>query len=236
MISETTLKTEVHLVVMTKPALPGRVKTRMIGNPPAGLDAHLAAQVHAAMLHCVAERTTQVYFSQYVMAIDGGRLNVPKAQPIDIPQAWDIRDQGRGDLGQRLDYVWRSLGPEPVVFLGTDSPDVPLAAIEAARTALTQADAALGPVDDGGYWALAAVRYLPELIRGIDWGTANVYHQTREAAQRAGLSVVDLPAWHDVDSPADLAALRLRLCNASEPALVRLARDLDQVCPPNPKP
>lgn len=163
------------------------------------------------------------------MAIDGGRLDAPDALPVALPGTIQTVDQGTGNLEERLNHLWRGLGDGPVVFFGTDSPDLPQEHLEAVAAALQDADAAVGPVDDGGYWCLAGVRYLPELLHGIDWGTPSVYHQTLQAARRADVRVAPLPAWHDVDTPADLAALRRRLTDATEPALQRLAQDLQAV-------
>ena len=79
---------------------------------------------------------------------------------------------------------------------------------------------------DGGYWTLAARAVPVALLESIDWGTPAVYDQTHAAARAASLRLVDLPAWHDVDDAADLTALRRRLADADEPALVTLATRL----------
>ena len=78
-------------------------------------------------------------------------------------------------------------------------------------TALREADLAIGPTPDGGYWTLAAGRYQPAVVRQIDWGSADVYDQTCQRAAETGLVVATLPVWHDVDRPQDVASLRLRL-------------------------
>lgn len=49
----------------------------------------------------------------------------------------------------------------------------------------------------------AAGRYAP-LFESIHWGTSRVLRQTRAAIRACGLSCHELPAWHDVDRPADL--------------------------------
>ena len=99
---------------------------------------------------------------------------------------------------------------------------------------------ALGPTGDGGYWTLAAGAYQPALVRDIDWDAPDVYDQTFQRAAEAGLTVCPLPAWHDVDLPEDVDALRRRLRDlphsvqsspTTEP-LKRLADRLDELCPP----
>ena len=142
-------------------------------------------------------------------------------------------DQGRGDLGRRIDHVWRAIGGGPALFLGADSPDVPGTALAGVPVALARAEAAVGRVPDGGYWALAGRRLYPDLLAGIDWGTPRVYHQTLEAGRRGGLKLVDLAPWFDVDNIGDLQALRRRLGvrpgRHPDAALDDLRRALDHV-------
>jgi glycosyltransferase A (GT-A) superfamily protein (DUF2064 family) len=242
-------------IVMAKPAVPGTVKTRLMRE--GGLTASQAAAVHQAMLDCVLERlaSTSKLPGPRFLALAGG--DKPAAESLsgnnetdarDPGQAeadadtqaaiaaarraahqhgWSIADQGTGDLGQRLAYVWDRLAAGgPVVFLGIDSPDVPSEAIEAIPAALAGHDAAVGAVEDGGYWTLAARAHAPALITGIDWGSERVYAQTRQAATQAGLTVTALPAWYDVDTVDDLHRLQQRLETTNEPALARLRERL----------
>ncbi len=223
-----------HVVVMAKPVVAGRVKTRLIGK----LRPHAAARVHAAMLECVLERAGLHVANgrrlNYFLALDHSILPSRGAAAeqrtgIHVPTGWRVIDQGAGDLGQRLRHVWRAVGGHTVVFFGGDSPDVPAEVLGSILPALERTDVALGPVDDGGYWTLAAREFEPRLLTGIDWGTPSVYHQTLVAAREAGLSMGGLARWYDVDQPADLTALRQRIDRTPDPALVRLRLKLDRV-------
>jgi hypothetical protein len=138
-------------------------------------------------------------------------------------------EQGTGTLGQRMDRLWEARGGGPIVFLGSDSPDAPAEALASVSTRLARHEVLLGPVDDGGYWTLAARRHAPTLLADIDWGTDRVYHQSLAAAEAAGLRAAPLAPWHDVDSPEDLERLRHRLARATEPSLIRLRHRLDRV-------
>ena len=223
-----------HVIVMAKPAIPGHVKTRLIGV----LTASQAAAVHAAMLQCVLDRVSHWIRHRSwsgVMAIDDSLPRDGSRPPDDqldlsIPPGWEVRAQGQGDLGERLGRVWQALGGGAVVFLGVDSPDVPIENYDQAIDALKHGDAAIGPAVDGGYWTLTGRRFDQRLVSEIDWGTAAVYDQTLRAAREAGLCVVALPIWHDVDTPGDLDALRRRIERRDDPALQRLKARLDVVC------
>lgn len=217
------------IVVMAKRPIPGRVKTRLTPT----FSPQQAAQAHAAMLECVLARLATHLPGQHFLALDS--QTVPPNQPHDpaldyeLPQAFHIIDQGTGDLGDRITHVWQALNQGPAVFFGVDSPDLPTQTLTTLWDALAPADAVIGPVDDGGYWCLAAQQLPPPLLASIDWGTPAVYHQTHQAARDAGLTLTDLDPWHDVDDPADLLALQYRIKPTHEPALTRLRQRLDRI-------
>lgn len=211
---------------MAKAGVPGRAKTRLI--PAIGPEA--AAAVHHAMLMCVVRRLERWWAGPRVLAMTGEGWE-RAAAGLAGGGGWAVVDQGDGDLGARLERVWRgeAVGGGAVAFFGVDSPDVPAEALEAMPGALDGADAAVGPVGDGGYWTLiaAGAERGAALLEGIDWGSERVHRQTHDRAAAAGLRCVDLPAWHDVDDIADLTAMRRRLIAATEPALVELRAGLD---------
>ena len=220
------------IVVMAKPALPGKVKTRLLDR----FSARQAAQIHAAMFECVLRRAQEHIPVgrpvDCVVALDGRLESSSICDDVvqwQAPTGWRQIDQGIGDLGQRLTHVWQTLGGGPIVFLGVDSPDVPVQALGSILPALDGAEAAIGPVDDGGYWTLAARTWEPRIFKGIDWGTSSVYHQTLAAAKRTGLKLTALTQWYDIDRPIDLKALCRRIEEAHEPALIQLRMNLDRV-------
>ena len=216
------------VLVMAKAAVPGRVKTRLTRGRGA-LSPDVAAAVHAAMLDTVLARLRPLVRGggAAVLALDDPAL----APDAAAEQGWTVVPQGAGDLGERIARAWRHVTGPAAVF-GVDSPDVPGETLNAIAPSLVRHDPLLGPVTDGGYWTLAA-RDLPlALLQNIDWGTPAVYDQTHAAARAAGLTLADLPPWHDVDDAADLAALRQRLTSidpAAEPDLAALADRLNRL-------
>lgn len=248
-----------RFLVMAKPPVPGRVKTRLTPT----LSPDQAAAVQAAMLAALITR-----LGRFVEAGDAElvlALAVPGPPGAALPRQATLEQhfaghpadlhallavdlhvvaQGPGELGQRIAGTWPA--DLPAVVLGADSPDLPkshlLAALRVAHPTAAAScpaghqspGAALGPTGDGGYWTLAAPRRRDALLGRpphppIDWGTPAVYDQSHHAARAAGLSLVDLPHWHDTDTPDDLDQLRARLAPSDDPALQQLADQLQRI-------
>ncbi len=205
------------LVLFTKPARPGRVKTRMIGR----YSAAQAAALHAAFLD-------DVVAALRLGARDGG---------FDLRIAWALDDadavpneptgdrltherQQGADLGARLYHGLRAAAAlhTRVAAVGSDHPELQATTVRDAFDRLSSvaaADVVLGPAADGGYYliALRATALDASLFEGVPWSTAAVFEATVARARRLGLTVALLPEAHDVDDAAALDALvdRLRL-------------------------
>lgn len=222
-------------ILMAKKPRRGLVKTRLYHRGP--YTAEVAAEMAWAMLHCTARRLAEC--GRLVLAVTPDGCGPELARRLEIPLVRTV-DQGAGDLGQRLSRVWRLVGADRLVaFFGGDAPDVPEVALGEIAPALGKTALALGSTGDGGFWTLAGRTYQEALFRGIDWGTSRVYDQTRQRAAAADLGVHLLPAWHDIDRPEDVEALRQRLRNQSghdstglidDAPLRRLAERLDVLC------
>jgi uncharacterized protein len=117
--------------------------------------------------------------------------------------------QPDGDLGARMLAAFRAapLGAA-LVLIGTDCPVLGAADLREAAAALSHADVALAPAEDGGYGLIAARRPLPGLFRQMPWGSDRVAALTRKRAQDEGLRLVELRTVWDVDTGADLERLR----------------------------
>lgn len=227
---------DVTPVVVAKEPRAGQVKTRLAQDGM--LDPETVTEIAWAMLRCTVHRLLPLC-RRLVLAASPDEAATMMARRLECTTA-ELVGQGEGDLGARLDRIWRTVGSQrPVAFFGIDSPDVPGEALAAIPRALAEHDVAIGPTSDGGYWTLAARRRQPRLLRRIDWGGDCVYDQTLARAREAGLSVRSLPLWHDVDVPEDLASLRRRLADpstgASESDATRaplgvLAARLEELC------
>ncbi len=124
----------------------------------------------------------------------------------DIP----VLLQGEGDLGARIEHVLRAaLKSAPVAMaIGADTPAVPSRLLESARAALQDADVAIGPADDGGFYLLA-LRHCPEgLLRDLPWSSVDTLHATLKRLRALNLRTRLLEPWFDVDRAEDLERLR----------------------------
>ena len=194
------MSTERHLIVMAKPPLAGRAKTR------------LAAEVGTARAVSFYRLSTERLLQR--LGADPRwrtRLSV-NARPGEDYACWArgvVRQrQGGGSLGVRMARAVEHLPPGPAVILGTDTPQVEPADIATAFAALGSADAIFGPADDGGYWliGLARRRPAPGLYDGVRWSTEHALADTRASLPK-GFQVATLRTLTDVDDAAGLSAL-----------------------------
>jgi rSAM/selenodomain-associated transferase 1 len=203
-----------HLLLFTKPAREGRVKTRLIGD----LTAAQAAALHQAFLDDLLDRLRGGPFRlTLAWALEPGD-EIP-AGPLP-----GVRQQG-ADLGERL---YRALAEAAadgaaVAALGSDHPTLPLALVHRAFELLEAgAEVVLGPAEDGGYYLIAlrsgliaprAGAVARRLFTGIEWSTDRVFPATLERCRELGLRLELLPPASDVDTPADLWRLAARMAD-----------------------
>ncbi len=137
----------------------------------------------------------------------------PEARDAMIEWLGDglVYEPQEGDsLGERMYAAFRKAFRDRrrAVLIGTDTPDLPPALIEEAFRSLKTNDAVIGPACDGGYYliGLSSESLLPDLFRGLPWGSARVFELTRRIFEEHGLNLCLLPQWRDIDGYDDLAA------------------------------
>ncbi|MBY0338120.1 MAG: TIGR04282 family arsenosugar biosynthesis glycosyltransferase [Acetobacteraceae bacterium] len=192
--------------LMCKPPRLG--KTRLA----AGLGQGAAARLAAAFLADAAALAEEVALRAHAARMAFHAPPDAGAEVAALLPGWDVRPQAEGDLGARMGAAFGALfaaGATKALLIGADAPTLPPALLELALS--HPAEAVLVPALDGGYCAIALRRASPALLDGIPWSTREVLAATRAAAARAGISLVELPGWHDVDEAADLPALRAGL-------------------------
>jgi rSAM/selenodomain-associated transferase 1 len=131
-------------------------------------------------------------------------------RPVHWPSGLGLKDQGRGDLGQRLQAALRAHARGPVMVIGTDCPDATAAQIAKALKALPRHGAVLGPALDGGFWliALSARRSrTARLDHGIGWSSPQTLTDTEAALDHRCVKIATLA---DIDTGPDLKAWTAR--------------------------
>jgi rSAM/selenodomain-associated transferase 1 len=194
-------------VVMVKAPRAGAVKTRLA--PP--LTRALAASLAACFARDTVGSARRVAGETIVAyAPDDGRAALESLFKDD-GLLW-LAQRGE-DLGARIEsaavYAF-ARGRGSVVIVGTDSPTLPPSYVERAFASLSsgESDVALGPTEDGGYYLVGLRQNFAGLFGNVEWSTPRAYAQTAENVARAGLRLLELPRWYDVDTPADLLRLR----------------------------
>ena len=181
------------MAIFTRYPTPGAAKTRLI---PA-LGAAGAATLHRRL----TERTVAVAHAAAIPF----ELWVTGGDPVAF-RAWlgdvTVRDQIEGGLGTRL---LAAAPPYPVIFIGTDAPDLSAIHLRSAADAVEAGRCVIGTAEDGGYWLLGLPAPVPRVFEEIAWSTATVAAETLARLSDAGHDPVRLPVLSDLDVPADLA-------------------------------
>jgi uncharacterized protein len=201
------------LCVFAKPPVAGEVKTRLA----ATLGPERAAVLARAFLDDTLE-AQRLPWAEVALA-----TTAPFAAPVPTLL------QGPGDLGARIERVLRAaLERAPAaIAIGADAPALPRRLLEAARLALAEADAVLGPAADGGFYLLGLRRCPEGLLAALPWSAADTCLRTLERLRTSGLKTALLEEWFDVDRPEDLERLRAAL-RAGELVAPRTAALLEQ--------
>jgi rSAM/selenodomain-associated transferase 1 len=183
------------IVVMTKEAVAGEVKTRLV----AKLGADGAAAFHLALVD-VTFRMAASVGRPVVVRLDARVPGAVASLARDF--GFEVLAQTAGSLGERL---IEALGNERRVAIGTDAPTIDPQWIADAMA--RPEPVVLGPADDGGYWLVGTARSTPALFESIPWSTPAVHATTLARARAADLAVGLLPRSYDIDEPADLVRL-----------------------------
>lgn len=138
-------------------------------------------------------------------------LAITPDEPVQRLGADFVVGQGEGDLGQRMTRLSERMAPGLLVFIGSDTPEVASADIEAAFGALETNDAVLGPALDGGFWLIGFTQsqrqHLP--FKGVRWSTPHTRADT--AINLAGKRIMMLRELEDVDDGASYRRWRQRM-------------------------
>jgi rSAM/selenodomain-associated transferase 1 len=187
------------LIVFAKAPVEGKVKTRLAKS----IGAQAACALYAGFLRDVCALAGSID-TRRILAVEGAPDH-PLLQQLALENGMEVRRQGPGDLGLRMQAALESALPACVI--GTDAPTLEPWQVESALSKVSSCDAVVGPSADGGYWLLGLSRPIPELFRDMPWSTVEVLPRTLERLH--GRRVAMLPFHYDVDTDLRLLIAHL---------------------------
>jgi uncharacterized protein len=152
-----------RLVIMAKSPLAGRSKRRLA----ASVGAISATRFYRSCLAHTLMRLARNPRWQTLLAVSPDSEVSARFWPRGI----ECLPQDHGDLGARMQRLFRTLPPGPVIIVGSDIPAIKASDIACAFRLLGNADAVFGRAPDGGYW-LVGLRRTPRLVApfaGVRW-------------------------------------------------------------------
>ena len=198
------------IIVFAKNPVRNQVKTRLIPF----LSPDHAASLYQAFLIDWCNGLSKISTACLVIAYTPPESlkplkNLIGREAIYIPQ-------GGSYLGERLISAARwacNQNYTKFVFVGSDSPTVPVRYVELALNLLESRDIVIGPSVDGGYYLIGfsmrgASLTIPAIFEEISWSTDRVFRQTLERIRSVNARLGLLPLWYDVDTPEALQLLR----------------------------
>lgn len=189
------------IIVMAKRPELGKCKTRLAQ----GIGDQQALNVYRLLLANTLDQVEASSLPVFLFLTGEGIM--------EFPENFAIRDQGNGDLGDRMkdafDHVFEQ-GFQNAIMIGTDCYELSSQHIAEAKKHLENvADVVLGPSEDGGYY-LIGMNGMHDLFDGIAWSTPQVFTQSLEKIDQLGLTLATLEELNDIDTLEDLRRSTLR--------------------------
>ncbi len=193
-----------HLVIMAKQPMAGRVKSRLAKD----IGAVRASSVYRTLMTTTVRNLGRDERWQSWAAVTPDRSVYDYRWPPDLSPF----GQGTGDLGTRMQRIFDTMPPGPVIIIGTDIPLITGSDIANAFRLLGANDVVFGPAGDGGYWLVGAKRTprVPQIFGNVRWSGQHALADTVENCR--GLKVGYAAERFDVDTVADYRRWRQGVC------------------------
>ncbi|MEO8822252.1 MAG: TIGR04282 family arsenosugar biosynthesis glycosyltransferase [Ginsengibacter sp.] len=186
------------LLIFAKNAEYGKVKTRLaatIGNEHTLLIyRQLLAHTHSITKELEMDKI--LFYSGWINEKDEWENQVYHKK---LQQGYDLGDKMKNAFKDSFTGEYKK-----IVIIGTDCYELDAPIISEAFIQLNNADVAIGPAADGGYYLLGMKKFHPEIFDTIEWSTSKVLEQTNSVCERLGLSFFLLPKLSDIDYETDL--------------------------------
>lgn len=188
------------LILFAKAPVPGKVKTRLAKT----IGIELAAKLHKAFVDDTLEKASSHALETAIDVELHTDAETDAWSSIRVTQ----RLQVSGDIGRRMHHALQSAleeGRPQATIIGSDSPTLPISHL--LNLLEFPEDIALGPTEDGGFYAISCRRTNAAMFRSVNWSTGRALADTEFACREAGLSTSRGATWFDVDEYEDLLRL-----------------------------
>lgn len=209
------------LVLMVKKPMLNQGKQRLAKT----LGAHSALTIAQALLACAIEDLNAwpgkaVIACAHQQDIAWFKQLLPRAQVID---------QGRGNLGERLntvDALLRQQGEQTLLFIGSDAPTLNQDHYYSTVQALTRNDVVLNNAEDGGVVVMANKQAWPDLSL-LPWSSSQLSSALAELTLSHNFSLGYARGSYDIDHQKELLRLQKDLISDTRLARQNLLRILN---------
>lgn len=193
------------IIIMTKVPTAENVKTRLQPD----LSPEQRAELAAAFLLDAVNKAKTICENLILAYSPPEKINALRKI---LPSQSVFIEQTEGGLGEKMFNAFKfafEQKSDSVVMTGTDSPTFPADFIEQAFEFLeTNSDAVLGKTEDGGFYLIGLRKLRKEIFESVEWSSPQTFEGVFENIHKARLHLREVPAWYDVDTPADLKKLR----------------------------
>ena len=200
----------VTILVVAKAPVPGLAKTRLA----ATLGDHGAADLAAAALLDTLDAVAATPVAARVVALTGDLDAACRAAAIrDRLGVFTVIDQRGEDFACRLANAHAdasgAVGARPVLQIGMDTPQVTPELLGGSARTLLDTPALLGMARDGGWWILGVAHAaMAQCLLDVPMSQSDTGAMTLAALRGMGIPVTLVEELDDVDTPADMAAVR----------------------------
>tara|TARA_A100001037_G_scaffold306857_1_gene357354 strand:+ start:19225 stop:19947 length:723 start_codon:yes stop_codon:yes gene_type:complete len=207
------------LIVFTKPALLGRVKTRLgqeIGEQS-------ALNFHKALLKNISIVAKKVFAKRHSVSLIAAWSFEPKEHLNEFPiSEWlpgpflHTKQNGKNLGGKMLSSLGRRLAQgDNTILIGTDIPEIDertildsFDSISFKNKSIENNKMVIGPSKDGGFYLIGTNTYNSSIFNEIDWNSENTSIGLIENIKKINCSYTLMPEKIDIDFLNDIRSLK----------------------------
>lgn len=185
---------------MLKLPIAGKVKTRLARD----IGTIQATFFYRHTLHILLRRVAYSRTWKTILAVSPDTEADTPTLPLNLLRC----TQGKGNLGERLERIFNTLGPKPVIIIGSDIPSISHSDIAKAFHSLKGKKAIIGPSYDGGYWliGLRGQKRTGKLFQSVPWSSKTTLHGTLKNLSEFGVTI--FKPLQDIDTKSDYESLK----------------------------